>query len=77
LTVSQSIVVAMTYEGMTVELRDLQSLLDFILSFVSLAIIIVLIVLEKKKFFGDPLNVTDLVTIACHMVDLVICAIVG
>lgn len=60
---------------MTEELRNLQSLLDFILSFISLAIIIALIVLEKQHYFKQPLNLADLVTIALHMVDLIICAI--
>jgi hypothetical protein len=70
-------VVALTYSGMNQNYKDTQSLLDFILSWVSLVVIGVLIGLERLKYFNDGLNIVDLLTICCHMVDLVICGARG
>ena len=62
---------------MSQDYRNLQSLLDFVLSWISLAILIFLIILEKQRYFKDSLNILDLVTISSHLIDLIICGAIG
>lgn len=59
---------------MTAEAKDTQSLLDFIVAWVSIAVVCVILAVEKKKYFNNYLNVIDLLTLLLHLVDLAICA---
>ena len=72
-TLAQSIIIALTSAGMDPDLRSLQSLLDFVLSWVSVGFICVLVMLQRGRYFSEPLNVVDFVTMSCHLLDLAIC----
>lgn len=70
----EAAIISITHSNMDEEIKSMQSLLDFIVAWVSLALVAVILAVEKYRYFNNYLNLIDLITLSLHFIDLVICA---
>ena len=71
--VMQTIIICLTYKGMSEAEIQVQSLIDFILLWVSCLLLVIKVVLEKGEFLKSAFNVISVLTIGAHLVNLAVC----
>jgi hypothetical protein len=74
LIIIQTIIISITFEGMTNDLSNALCFADFILSWIAILVLLLLMALEKTKFFQNTFHLIDILCFACQITDIIICA---